>query len=460
MKSKGQMSQKERFGYSAGVLIRAIPSVAVNSYLIYHMSEIMKLPPGLIGTLFLVAKITSAVVAPFVGFYSDRLDTRWGRKRPLFLFGSVPLAVTFFLLFVHPDFSGRTAATVWAASILLMFNIFMVCVEIPYKALLPSLAKDYHERTLIFFYQIPFSLVEVLIAFVYLHLVLKHGSDFVSKVDLKSSIIYLGGFFSVALLIVIPAYISFRTTKEPLYREWGERENFISTLKSLKENKPFFNLIVGFFLVSCGYLIFNNYLPFFSRVFDDVEALNKYAPFVFFGTLFLGMFAWYFISKKIGKRGVCIVGISIYGISLVLFYFADILGIYGIFGCMSLLGLGYSSVMVFTFSMLPDTVEYDCMISGVRRDGLYYGIWSLVAAFNVLFIKYLIAFLFKFIEYSPGFPSYGEPMKGIKLMMGPISALLAFAGLYFFYRYSLTKEKYEEVLAKIESRSLEGSSNT
>jgi Na+/melibiose symporter-like transporter len=51
-------------------------------------------------------------------------------------------------------------------------------------------------------------------------------------------------------------------------------------------------------------------------------------------------------------------------------------------------------------------------------------------------------------------------MTGIKLMMGPISALFAFSGLYFFYRYSLTKEKYEEVLAKIESRAVGESSSS
>lgn len=451
MKSKSQLSHKERFGYSAGILISSIPSAAISTYFLYHMTQIMMIPPSIIIPLFIGTKITSAVIAPVIGFYSDRLDTKWGRKRPWFLFGSMPLAVTFFLLFVHLDFSGETAATIWAASILLMFNIFIVCVEIPYKALLPSLTKDYHERTLLYFYQIPFSIVEVLLVFTYLYLVLQHGSDYFAKADSNNSIIYLGGILSVSLMIVIPAFISFKTTKEPLYKEWGERKNFISTLKSLKENKPFLNLIIGYFLVSGGYAIFALLLPYYVKVLSDLQPLTEYANYVFFGTSLLGMIAWYFISKKIGKRNACIAGISIFGVSLILFYFADMLSIYGIYGFMFIIGFGYSSVLILTFSMLPDTMEYDFTLSGIRRDGICYGIWSLLVVANYYLINNPSGVLVKSVRYS---------LTNIKLVMGLISALLAFSGLYFFYRYSLTKEKYEEVLAKIESRSIEGSSNS
>jgi hypothetical protein len=38
--------------------------------------------------------------------------------------------------------------------------------------------------------------------------------------------------------------------------------------------------------------------------------------------------------------------------------------------------VGFSSFQLFPFSMLPDTVEYDQMQSGLRREGVFSGLWS------------------------------------------------------------------------------------
>ena len=41
---------------------------------------------------------------PAVGLLSDRIRTRWGRRRVLLLFGAVPLGLIFMLMWMVPPF--------------------------------------------------------------------------------------------------------------------------------------------------------------------------------------------------------------------------------------------------------------------------------------------------------------------------------------------------------------------
>jgi maltose/moltooligosaccharide transporter len=61
--------------------------------------------------LFLAGPITGLVVQPFVGYYSDRTWTRYGRRRPYFLAGAALAAAT---LVAMPN-----AATLWIAVLML-----------------------------------------------------------------------------------------------------------------------------------------------------------------------------------------------------------------------------------------------------------------------------------------------------------------------------------------------------
>ena len=44
--------------------------------------------------LWIAAPLTGLLVQPVIGYLSDRTWTRWGRRRPFFMIGAVPVSYT------------------------------------------------------------------------------------------------------------------------------------------------------------------------------------------------------------------------------------------------------------------------------------------------------------------------------------------------------------------------------
>ena len=65
-----------------------------------------------------------AITDPFMGYVAERTRTKWGVYRPYLLFGNVPLALSFVLLFFWvPPFEGT------------MLFLFFFCLQIYYIGL-------------------------------------------------------------------------------------------------------------------------------------------------------------------------------------------------------------------------------------------------------------------------------------------------------------------------------------
>jgi len=111
----------------------------------------------------LINKIWDSVNDPIVGVISDRVHTRWGRRRPWFLFGAIPFGITFVLLFLVPPFDS-TGRFWYYLIVSLMLDLAFTVVNVPYTALTPELTRDYDERTSLNSYRFAFSIGSGLLA--------------------------------------------------------------------------------------------------------------------------------------------------------------------------------------------------------------------------------------------------------------------------------------------------------
>ena len=103
--------------------------------------------------------IWDAVNDPIVGVISDRVKTRWGRRRPFLLFFSIPFGLSFLLLWWAPPWQNQIALMLTVMLAYMLSDTFQTLVSVPYNTLTPEIAPDYDERTTLTGFRMFFNLL-------------------------------------------------------------------------------------------------------------------------------------------------------------------------------------------------------------------------------------------------------------------------------------------------------------
>ena len=92
-----------------------------------------------IGIAQLVGRTIGAFAQPAMGHFSDSFWSRWGKRRPFIAVGTLPVIVSFILLFMPLNY-GSTINLIYVSVLLCIFYVSFAIYYIPYLAWLPALA--------------------------------------------------------------------------------------------------------------------------------------------------------------------------------------------------------------------------------------------------------------------------------------------------------------------------------
>src|SRR5512136_1476635 len=95
-------SRARMVAYSAGALGFVLCYQCFSTYAEFFYIDVLKVPASWIGVAMAVYGIWNAINDPLAGQISDRTRSRWGRRLPYLIFGSVPLVLCFILVWVPP----------------------------------------------------------------------------------------------------------------------------------------------------------------------------------------------------------------------------------------------------------------------------------------------------------------------------------------------------------------------
>ena len=101
---------------------------------------------GAFALAMIVGRIMDAVADPLVGFWSDRVRSRWGQRKPFIFIGAPFLAVMFVLIWIPPTTTESVLNGVYLAVTASVFFFCFTVVVCPYLAMLPEITSDPAER--------------------------------------------------------------------------------------------------------------------------------------------------------------------------------------------------------------------------------------------------------------------------------------------------------------------------
>ena len=123
MKSNNTVQQPDRLPlrlkllYSTGDLSTSIPLAILMFFQLYFLTDVAGLRPNYAGWAVGAGRVWDAINDPLFGLLSDRIRSRWGRRRVLLLFGAFPLGLSFILMWLVRGIIVRNPVIVKACSL-------------------------------------------------------------------------------------------------------------------------------------------------------------------------------------------------------------------------------------------------------------------------------------------------------------------------------------------------------
>ncbi|HEY4751721.1 MAG TPA: MFS transporter, partial [Candidatus Limnocylindrales bacterium] len=97
---------REKLAYGLGDTANNLSYTALQFYFVFFLLSVAGLPAAAAGAIYFVARSVNAVADFSMGVVSDRMRSRFGRRRVFLLVGAIPLGIAFALLWQLPGLSG------------------------------------------------------------------------------------------------------------------------------------------------------------------------------------------------------------------------------------------------------------------------------------------------------------------------------------------------------------------
>src|SRR4030042_1770851 len=359
-----------KLSFGIGDISNNIFIVTTGMYLLFFMTNVLGIAPALAGTMLLFPKLWDVISDPLMGMLSDVTRSRFGRRRPYLLYGAVPFGVAFFVLFIAPGHQTEFANALQISLLFALGCTAFTVVNVPYASMVPEMSDDYNERISITSFRMVFASVGALLAgALALPLVQAGGGG-------ADGFQFMGIVFGVVIVISCLACF-FGTKRAPSLPPKKDMPPMKEQIRIAAKNYPFVMLMTSYFLqaLAIGVMMagFVYYVKYAMGLPET--AMNVAFPiFMITGILFIPV--WVAVGKRFGKIKSYYVGLAIFTVMMGSLFFTNASLLWLFYVQVFLAGIGFSSFQLFPFSMLPDTIEYDQMQSGLRREGVFSGMGS------------------------------------------------------------------------------------
>jgi GPH family glycoside/pentoside/hexuronide:cation symporter len=429
-------------------------TAALQFYMVIYYTDVVKINPAIVGTAILAGKLTWNMVNDVLcGYVSDRTKSRWGRRRPYLIFCSVPLWLSFWLLFSLPQGMSNVIAFFAIIGTFMIFDTFHTMVSMSYYAMTAELTLDYDERTSITTYRMVFCALGYIggAALTTLLVAIFRKSGGLSESVAWSRIGFLFGTVAAVTALITGLFVK----QKPVIEQEPTKIPPIKAVLSTLKVKPFVRYATIQAIMSAAFTMVTAMLPFFIKYQLDMGSQE----FIIMGILLL-MITFFIVPCKvvcdhIGKPKTYALGLGIACTALFVAFFLPQGPSLIIYAVAVVSGIGFSSQWVCPHSMIPDVIEYDELLSGERREGLFYGMNQMVTKVPGALGSALVGWTLSLFGYVENAVQTQTALLGIRIAFAIIPGILLLICVPMLILYPITREGHSKVVAELEKRRAE-----
>lgn len=362
-----------------------------------------------VGLVFGLTKLWDVITDPMFGVLSDRIHTRWGRRRPWLILSAPILCVCTYMIFVP----GEEVSVSYFALWMVLLYVGWTIGSVSHIAWAAELSMDYHERSRISAYKQGAALVGTLGLFVTVASIeqLTSASD-VTRMRLIATFLLVA--FPLTVLLAT------RSVAEPAQaRPMASKEPTTKTRATLLKNAPLRRLLIANLLVGIAGGGTAGMLLFYVENVLQLERWSGFAlvPVFFSGLLFLPLFLK--LARRYGKhRTLCYA--LLYQIAISTLYLILPAGNLPLaIGVFVLVGASSAVGTFIPRAMMADVADMGMSDSGIQQTGLFMALLqtsSKLSAALAIGLSYPLLSLVGF-NPAPDVANSSEALFGLRLLM-------------------------------------------
>jgi Na+/melibiose symporter-like transporter len=376
--------------YGFGAVANGAKSNGFNYLLLFFYSQVVGLPPQWVSLGIFIALLVDAIADPWIGYVSDHLHSRWGRRHPLMYAAGIPVALIYYFLWAPPEMSPQ-ATFVYFVSLAILIRILISFYEIPSTALVAELTQDYDQRTQFMSFRFFFGWWGGLTMAVLVYLFFL--PERLGGLEYRAG---WGNYGLAAALIILTSILvsSIGTHKHIPYLKQPPlkaRTGFVAMTKELQEtlaNRSFLVLFVSALFGAVASGIATSLSIYFTRHFWELTSTQiGYMQLPYFASAAFALFLAPLVSRRIGKKRAAIIVTTLSVVMSPLPFILRMLGWFPENGSDAL----YPTLIVFNSievmfiiasgtligAMIADVVEDSEVSTGRRSEGLFFAANSL-----------------------------------------------------------------------------------
>lgn len=387
--TKFKTSAKTRMMYSLMSLGVATPAEAVAGVIAFYIVDVKNLPAEWYATFWLFYTLYNALNNPALGYLSDRTRSRWGRRIPYVLFGGLPYAAAFALLFTAP-FDGKDnplGLLMYFGAAIVVWEGLYTALATGYYGLLPEMFDEHAERTDVAAKMNIFQTVALVLG--------------AALPPLLADILGWSGMATtLAVISVIAIYAGYPALFERADLKTDTGFPFMQALKYTFANRSFLTVAGAQAMRFFGTGTLQTGILFYLKYSLKVDESNATVILgIAFLVAMLSLYPWRnWLANRLGSRATLMLANAVMILGIVPMGFSP--NINFTYAAAIILGIGLGGLILIGDIIVAEVIDEDEVKTGHQRAGMYFGMSGFIITLSGLLVSSVFGLLMPAFGYD------------------------------------------------------------